>query len=120
MNIIRAWKDEEYRMSLSDEERSLLPDNPAGPMELSDAELDSIVGGGGGGTRARSGGGALYDAPASLHDGAVVGGAHCRSRDRDEARANPAEWRSSVASESAVRLQIPHALSVCAAGAVSR
>jgi mersacidin/lichenicidin family type 2 lantibiotic len=48
MNIIRAWKDEEYRMSLSDEERSLLPDNPAGPMELSDAELDSIVGGGGG------------------------------------------------------------------------
>ena len=50
MNIIRAWKDEEYRMSLSDEERSLLPDNPAGPMELSDAELDSIVGGGGGGS----------------------------------------------------------------------
>jgi mersacidin/lichenicidin family type 2 lantibiotic len=49
MNIIRAWKDEEYRMSLSDEERSLLPDNPAGPMELSDAELDSIVGGGGNG-----------------------------------------------------------------------
>jgi mersacidin/lichenicidin family type 2 lantibiotic len=45
MNIIRAWKDEEYRMSLSDEERSLLPDNPAGPMELSDADLDSVVGG---------------------------------------------------------------------------
>ena len=47
MNIIRAWKDEEYRMSLSDEERSLLPDNPAGPMELSDADLESIVGGDG-------------------------------------------------------------------------
>jgi len=47
MNIIRAWKDEEYRMSLSDEERSLLPDNPAGPMELSDDELDMIIGGGG-------------------------------------------------------------------------
>jgi mersacidin/lichenicidin family type 2 lantibiotic len=47
MNIIRAWKDEEYRMSLSDEERSLLPDNPAGPMELSDADLDSVVGVGG-------------------------------------------------------------------------
>jgi mersacidin/lichenicidin family type 2 lantibiotic len=46
MNIIRAWKDEEYRLSLSDEERSLLPDNPAGPMELSDDELSSIVGGG--------------------------------------------------------------------------
>jgi mersacidin/lichenicidin family type 2 lantibiotic len=47
MNIIRAWKDEEYRLSLSDEERSLLPDNPAGPMELSDDELDLIIGGGG-------------------------------------------------------------------------
>ena len=45
MDIIRAWKDEEYRMSLSDEERSLLPDNPAGSIELSDEELESIVGG---------------------------------------------------------------------------
>jgi mersacidin/lichenicidin family type 2 lantibiotic len=45
MNIIRAWKDKEYRMSLSDEELSLLPDNPAGPMELSDDQLESIVGG---------------------------------------------------------------------------
>lgn len=57
MNIIRAWKDEEYRMSLSDEERSLLPDNPAGPMELSDAELDSIVGGGGGSNGGSNNGG---------------------------------------------------------------
>jgi mersacidin/lichenicidin family type 2 lantibiotic len=48
MNIIRAWKDKEYRMSLSDEELSLLPDNPAGPMELSDDLLESIVGGHGG------------------------------------------------------------------------
>jgi mersacidin/lichenicidin family type 2 lantibiotic len=47
MKIIRAWKDEEYRMSLSDEELSLLPDNPAGPMELSDGQLESIVGGSG-------------------------------------------------------------------------
>jgi mersacidin/lichenicidin family type 2 lantibiotic len=48
MNIIRAWKDKEYRMSLSDEELSLLPDNPAGPMELSDDLLDIIIGGDGG------------------------------------------------------------------------
>ena len=48
MNIIRAWKDKEYRRSLSDEELSLLPDNPAGPMELSDDQLEIIVGGDGG------------------------------------------------------------------------
>ena len=45
MDIIRAWKDEEYRMSLTEEQRALLPDNPAGPTELSDADLDSAVGG---------------------------------------------------------------------------
>jgi mersacidin/lichenicidin family type 2 lantibiotic len=45
MDIIRAWKDEEYRLTLTEEQRALLPDNPAGPMELSDDELDSIVGG---------------------------------------------------------------------------
>ncbi len=49
MNIIRAWKDREYRESLSDEELALLPENPAGEIELNDDELTSIVGGGGGG-----------------------------------------------------------------------
>jgi mersacidin/lichenicidin family type 2 lantibiotic len=38
--IIRAWKDAAYRMSLSDTERATLPENPAGGIELSDAELD--------------------------------------------------------------------------------
>ena len=47
MDIIRAWKDEEYRLSLTEEQRALLPDSPAGLMELSDAELASIVGGSG-------------------------------------------------------------------------
>jgi mersacidin/lichenicidin family type 2 lantibiotic len=49
MDIIRAWKDKEYRMSLTEEQRSLLPDNPAGlaGMELSDDILENIVGGGG-------------------------------------------------------------------------
>ncbi|HKS26456.1 MAG TPA: mersacidin/lichenicidin family type 2 lantibiotic [Pyrinomonadaceae bacterium] len=44
-NIIRAWKDEEYRRSLSEAERAMLPDNPAGVMELSDAELGLVAGG---------------------------------------------------------------------------
>lgn len=44
-NIIRAWKDEAYRQSLSDAERALLPVNPAGVIELSDADLGSVAGG---------------------------------------------------------------------------
>ncbi len=44
MDIIRAWKDEEYRMSLSEAERALLPENPIGMIELSDADLDAAVG----------------------------------------------------------------------------
>ena len=32
MDIIRAWKDEEYRLSLTEEQRALLPDNPAGTL----------------------------------------------------------------------------------------
>lgn len=39
IDVIRAWKDESYRMSLSEAERAQLPANPAGPVELSDAEL---------------------------------------------------------------------------------
>jgi mersacidin/lichenicidin family type 2 lantibiotic len=45
MDIIRAWKDEEYRLSLTEEQRALLPDNPAGQLELSDADLESVTGG---------------------------------------------------------------------------
>ena len=45
MDIIRAWKDEEYRLSLTEEQRALLPENPAGQLELSDADLESVVGG---------------------------------------------------------------------------
>ena len=44
-DIIRAWKDEEYRQSLTDAERATLPENPAGKMELTDADLGSVVGG---------------------------------------------------------------------------
>jgi mersacidin/lichenicidin family type 2 lantibiotic len=45
LNIIRAWKDPEYRLSLSEAERAMLPENPAGLIELTDTELDSVAGG---------------------------------------------------------------------------
>ena len=45
--IIRAWKNAEYRLSLSEAERALLPANPAGAIELGDADLDVVVGGAG-------------------------------------------------------------------------
>ena len=45
LNIIRAWKDEEYRLSLSEAERASLPEHPAGLIELTGADLDSVAGG---------------------------------------------------------------------------
>jgi mersacidin/lichenicidin family type 2 lantibiotic len=42
--VIRAWKDAEYRQSLSEAERALLPANPAGAIELDDADLDAVAG----------------------------------------------------------------------------
>jgi mersacidin/lichenicidin family type 2 lantibiotic len=44
LDIIRAWKDEEYRLSLSDAERALLPEHPAGGIDLADGELHNAVG----------------------------------------------------------------------------
>jgi mersacidin/lichenicidin family type 2 lantibiotic len=45
LNIIRAWKDENYRLNLSAAERLLLPDHPAGLVELTDADLGATLGG---------------------------------------------------------------------------
>lgn len=42
-DIVRAWKDETYRQSLSEEQLSALPVNPAG--ELNETELAAIYGG---------------------------------------------------------------------------
>jgi len=42
--IIRAWKDPEFRNSLSSEELALLPDNPAGMVALSDEQLREVNG----------------------------------------------------------------------------
>lgn len=44
-NIIRAWKDDQYRLSLSDEELALLPSDPAGSIELTDELLGQVAGG---------------------------------------------------------------------------
>jgi mersacidin/lichenicidin family type 2 lantibiotic len=43
-DIVRAWKDESYRSSLSSQEQAMLPENPAGALDLSDAELETIQG----------------------------------------------------------------------------
>lgn len=43
--IIRAWKDEDYRSSLSDEQLAALPDAPSNIDQLTDEELEQIAGG---------------------------------------------------------------------------
>jgi len=45
VDIIRAWTDPEYRSSLHPDQLAQLPDHPAGAVELSDADLESVVGG---------------------------------------------------------------------------
>jgi mersacidin/lichenicidin family type 2 lantibiotic len=41
---IRAWKDEDYRLSLSALELSALPEHPAGLIELSDTDINTVAG----------------------------------------------------------------------------
>ena len=45
VDIIKAWKDENYRNNLSSSEQELLPENPAGTIELSGSEMEDIDGG---------------------------------------------------------------------------
>ena len=47
--IVRAWKDPEFRASLTSEERSAVPECPAGLSftELDESELGDAVGGAG-------------------------------------------------------------------------
>lgn len=42
---IRAWKDEAYRLRLTEAEQAALPENPAGLIELSDEEMEMVAGG---------------------------------------------------------------------------
>lgn len=46
LNIIRAWKDPEYRASLTADELASLPDSPAGMIDLSSLEQQATDGGG--------------------------------------------------------------------------
>jgi len=43
--IVRAWKDEAFRLNLSEAERLMLPENPAGAIKLTDADLAVATGG---------------------------------------------------------------------------
>lgn len=47
MNIARAWKDAEYRKTLSAAELALLPENPVGAVEISEDEASDVMGMGG-------------------------------------------------------------------------
>jgi mersacidin/lichenicidin family type 2 lantibiotic len=44
-DIIRAWKDEEYRNSLSEADQAQLPEHPSGLTELTDTETNAVKGG---------------------------------------------------------------------------
>lgn len=48
IDVVRAWRDEEYRNSLTEEERASLPENPAGAAVVEDSVLKTISGGCGG------------------------------------------------------------------------
>ncbi len=45
-DVVRAWKDENYRQSLNEEQLNTLPSHPAGELELTDDELENVFGGG--------------------------------------------------------------------------
>lgn len=42
-DVVRAWKDEEYRLALSEAQRAELPANPAGIVELADPAFDPFT-----------------------------------------------------------------------------
>jgi mersacidin/lichenicidin family type 2 lantibiotic len=45
IDIVRAWKDEEYRNSLTSDQLAMLPENPAGMVELDEEALELSRGG---------------------------------------------------------------------------
>jgi mersacidin/lichenicidin family type 2 lantibiotic len=45
VDVVRAWKDPEYRKTLTPEELASLPDNPAGASEVPDKDLEAASGG---------------------------------------------------------------------------
>lgn len=45
VDLARAWRDQDYYLSLTDEERASLGTHPAGFLTLEDTVLTSIAGG---------------------------------------------------------------------------
>lgn len=43
--ILEAWRNEEYYLSLSEEERAEIPEHPAGLLDVEDEVLRAIAGG---------------------------------------------------------------------------
>ena len=43
-DVIRAWKDSEYRESFGEYKRTILPENPVIMVELADMDLLSVGG----------------------------------------------------------------------------
>jgi mersacidin/lichenicidin family type 2 lantibiotic len=54
IDVIRAWKDEDYRRSLSAEQLAQLPAHPSGDIEVRQSDRDIFEGG----RRTMGGGGA--------------------------------------------------------------
>lgn len=44
IDLERLWKDEDYRKTLHDNEVGSVASNPAGAVEVSDADLDQVTG----------------------------------------------------------------------------
>jgi mersacidin/lichenicidin family type 2 lantibiotic len=42
--IVRAWKDEDYRLNLREVERAMVPESPVGTILLADANLTGATG----------------------------------------------------------------------------
>lgn len=43
--ILEAWRNEEYYLSLSEEERARIPEHPSGILDIEDGILSTITGG---------------------------------------------------------------------------
>jgi mersacidin/lichenicidin family type 2 lantibiotic len=44
-DVVRAWRDYDFWRSLSEGDRARIPENPAGVVELMDAEMEFVAGG---------------------------------------------------------------------------
>ncbi|HEY0601656.1 MAG TPA: mersacidin/lichenicidin family type 2 lantibiotic [Herpetosiphonaceae bacterium] len=41
IDLVRVWKDEDYRLSLDAHQQAMLPKNPAGEIEVRDEDLEA-------------------------------------------------------------------------------